>query len=73
MEAEVELLSGHLAAFYARHNPANIRMTPGLARDYVGQERKLNSLLRQKYGYDLTSLRLQVKRSSARTRPPCLP
>ena len=57
---EAELLSDQLAAFYARHNPANIGMAPGLAREYALRKNKLNRMLREKYGQDLTSLQAQV-------------
>ncbi len=60
--AKEEILAGQLAAFYARHNPAKIGTEAGLARDSMGREDELNSLLREKYGHDLTSLQFGLVR-----------
>jgi hypothetical protein len=72
-EAEAELLSDQLAAFYARHNPANMSMAPGLAREYAGREKKLNRMLREKYGHDMTSLRAQAAPFSVHSPCPVTP
>ncbi len=58
-DAEVQLAK-RLEAFYALHNPCNMSKAAELAKQQIRDVDSLNQALLSKYGYDLTTLPVQV-------------
>lgn len=56
MEGEGGSLRAALQRFYLRHNNENADNIQEIAKRFEGQEALLNSMLRKKYGADLTSV-----------------